>query len=310
MMINCPKCSFLQEKDIYCAQCGVNMDTYKPPKKPFAKKLLGNWMVQLGLLFVVILTVVAWDSLSGKSSKKSASNLPPVSSRIERDESAMDNSPTEAPSPEENKEMELKGGSQFAPIEEPTPRSKKKDTITSLKKRVSIKVMAMGRTAIDELAQMAQRVDEGAYVVSRKKGVNFLNKNRKAIKGFSRAVRSQFEFGEAAELFMGEQDNETGVSLGFFVQVTVNESSSPQIINAEVRFWHQLRLADEPSAPLTFDVNLKSQDGFYVVDPSVHDIEFTPEETALFESSNKLSGLNNENFVENLSDIAVLIEIK
>ncbi|MEM7646453.1 MAG: hypothetical protein AAF203_06060, partial [Pseudomonadota bacterium] len=271
---------------------------------------MSNWMVQLAILFIVIFGVVAWDSLSGKPAPRSNGSLPPVSSSIQRDQSNLGNEDStesftiettqEMPSTEQTEVTEAQAQPQ---IEEPS-------FIRNLKKKVSIKVMSMGRGAIEQLTQIAQKVDEGAYVVSRQQGVNFLKENRKAIRGFSRASRSQYEFGEVTELFMGEQDDVTGVSLGFFVQVTVSENSTPENINAEVRFWHQLKLADEPSPALTYIVNLKNQDGFYLIDSAVHDMEFTPEETALFESSNKLNGLNNENFIENLSDIAVLIEIK
>lgn len=38
MMVECPKCQFVQPDDEYCAQCGVNMRTYQPKKEFFLKK--------------------------------------------------------------------------------------------------------------------------------------------------------------------------------------------------------------------------------------------------------------------------------
>ncbi|MES3039012.1 MAG: hypothetical protein V4736_13985 [Bdellovibrionota bacterium] len=48
MMINCPKCKFNQPEDQYCAQCGVNMVTYVPPKKPIFTRIINNTYVQVG----------------------------------------------------------------------------------------------------------------------------------------------------------------------------------------------------------------------------------------------------------------------
>ncbi len=38
MLINCPRCGFQQPKDKYCAQCGVDMETFKPASPPALKR--------------------------------------------------------------------------------------------------------------------------------------------------------------------------------------------------------------------------------------------------------------------------------
>lgn len=53
MLINCPKCGFQQPKDKYCAQCGVDMETFKPATPPLFQRIFGNYLVQLGLLAVI-----------------------------------------------------------------------------------------------------------------------------------------------------------------------------------------------------------------------------------------------------------------
>jgi hypothetical protein len=53
MLINCPKCGFQQPKDKYCARCGVDMETYRPPEIPAYKKFFGNPAIQLTLLVLV-----------------------------------------------------------------------------------------------------------------------------------------------------------------------------------------------------------------------------------------------------------------
>ncbi|QDK38969.1 hypothetical protein DOE51_15935 [Bdellovibrio sp. NC01] len=52
MLIKCPKCGFQQPIDRYCAQCGVDMESFRPPAQPFFKKVVGNPLVQLSVLVV------------------------------------------------------------------------------------------------------------------------------------------------------------------------------------------------------------------------------------------------------------------
>lgn len=51
MHIKCPKCGFDQPKDTYCANCGIEMDSYKPIKPPLWKQILKSPIVPL-LIFV------------------------------------------------------------------------------------------------------------------------------------------------------------------------------------------------------------------------------------------------------------------
>lgn len=53
MLVNCPKCGFQQPIDKYCAQCGVDMETFKPAAPPLFQRIFGNTIVQLSLLVVV-----------------------------------------------------------------------------------------------------------------------------------------------------------------------------------------------------------------------------------------------------------------
>jgi hypothetical protein len=56
MLISCPRCGFNQPKDRYCAQCGVDIENFKPPKTPFFKKFFGDPIVQLLFVFVIALS--------------------------------------------------------------------------------------------------------------------------------------------------------------------------------------------------------------------------------------------------------------
>lgn len=53
MLTSCPKCGFSQPKDQYCAQCGVDMLAYRPPKKPLWKRAFENLTVQIFFIFLL-----------------------------------------------------------------------------------------------------------------------------------------------------------------------------------------------------------------------------------------------------------------
>lgn len=57
MLINCPRCGFQQPKDKYCAQCGVDMESFKPATPPAWKRFFGNPLIQLSLVVVVAVGV-------------------------------------------------------------------------------------------------------------------------------------------------------------------------------------------------------------------------------------------------------------
>lgn len=309
MMVNCPKCNLLQPKDTYCARCGVNMETWQPPPTPFWKKLLKNWMVQLGLLFTAILALVIWDNISSHQKSSSPTSLPPVTDSISRQDS---------PAQSQSQEVQSQAFSQATPKPELEPQNKNvaaklpvkndKQPLMDLHQKVSLKMMTMLPATIETLARTGRRIDENIYVVERRQ--NFISHQRKGIKGFGTTIRKNFVFNQPVELFLGEQDEVSGTSIGFFAQVTVAEGSTSDSINAEIRFWHQLKLSGEMGSPTTVEVNLKPQDELFIIDLAAHDLEFTPDELALFESSRKLNGLSFELFAENLSEMVVLLQLQ
>ncbi len=311
MMINCPKCNLLQPKDQYCAGCGINMESYEPPQKPRWKKILGNWMVQLGLLFLVIFVVVLRDNFIPRTDKTdSRSNLPPVSSTIARDDSVSEPQAVESFQSETESVQNLQG--RQAPSEQASLRQNpppSENSAPQLQKQLSVKVYSITRNGLETLSQSARKLEQGVFIVTDQFATQFRGSNKQEFNSFGNQ-RKQYQLGEPVNLFIGEQDLETGLNFGFYAQVIVAEDSSPESIKAEVRFWNQLKLDEEPSPPLTFDINMRTQDSAFIVDIGVHDLDFTQEERNLFEGSRKLQILNNEEFMDSLSDIALVLEVK
>jgi hypothetical protein len=61
MLVNCPRCGFEQPKDKYCAQCGVDTETFKPPRKSAFKSFITSPALFLGI--AIIATVVFFKTV-------------------------------------------------------------------------------------------------------------------------------------------------------------------------------------------------------------------------------------------------------
>jgi hypothetical protein len=52
MLIRCPKCGFQQPTDKYCAQCGVDIENFKPQSVSATKKFFTNPLMHLSLIVI------------------------------------------------------------------------------------------------------------------------------------------------------------------------------------------------------------------------------------------------------------------
>lgn len=56
MLVRCPKCHFEQPKDPFCAKCGIEMASYKPPADTLIGKILKN---ATAVFFIVVVALFA-----------------------------------------------------------------------------------------------------------------------------------------------------------------------------------------------------------------------------------------------------------
>ncbi len=59
MLIHCPRCGFSQPQDRYCAQCGVDMQAYRPKAIPIWRKILSHPTFQIA----IVIGIAAYISL-------------------------------------------------------------------------------------------------------------------------------------------------------------------------------------------------------------------------------------------------------
>ncbi len=66
MMHECPKCGFVQPQDQYCANCGLDIENYKPAPEPLLKKLGKNTVLQVLIVIVTLLAVTTYIFIKQK----------------------------------------------------------------------------------------------------------------------------------------------------------------------------------------------------------------------------------------------------
>lgn len=58
-MMKCPRCGFSQPRDQYCAQCGVDILSYKPPQAPLFDRVVQSPLAQLAFVGLIIFFVAS-----------------------------------------------------------------------------------------------------------------------------------------------------------------------------------------------------------------------------------------------------------
>lgn len=117
MLINCPRCGFQQPKDTYCAQCGVDMETYVPPTPPAWKRVVGSPIVQLSVL--IIIAAAVGGTLYQQGQQTLERRVGPLTSSIQVSSS---NNPTPSDG-ENNSASETSNLAEEAAVETVTPPS-------------------------------------------------------------------------------------------------------------------------------------------------------------------------------------------
>ncbi len=57
-MVTCPRCEFTQPKDRYCANCGLDIENYKPQKPPALSRIWNNPWTQICIMILLLTATV------------------------------------------------------------------------------------------------------------------------------------------------------------------------------------------------------------------------------------------------------------
>lgn len=93
MLINCPRCGFEQPQDKYCAQCGVDMENFKPKKK--SKDFFSGALIQT--LFILLIVAGLGFAIYTKTSSRTVVDVDQPTSRRAATMASQQRIPATAP---------------------------------------------------------------------------------------------------------------------------------------------------------------------------------------------------------------------
>jgi hypothetical protein len=168
MMHECPRCGFVQPKDRYCANCGLDIDNFKPVPKPLLRRMSENTGMQIALAIFIILGLGGWiyltqkqaidEKLSAALNLASPNRVAPeealVEESIESDES--ESAAADMPAPVPSFPVAASSGTAASEIKKPSVGAKE----------FNVQFIEMSRLYLQQLAQENQVVDETAQTKS------------------------------------------------------------------------------------------------------------------------------------------------
>lgn len=130
MMHECPKCGFVQPKDRYCANCGLDIENYTPAPPPWHKKFGQNIGLQVGLALSLIALLAA--SIYWSQKEELEKHFQQAPSSLEEMAKINNNRKGQKASPaDETERTALLGGSQEV-AEPPGSQRNKTETTTAV----------------------------------------------------------------------------------------------------------------------------------------------------------------------------------
>lgn len=317
-MIRCPKCQFEQPEDIYCAQCGVNMKSFVPPKKSLILSLLFNQVFLIGLLFLAIVVFVIYDY---STSKKTALNVDSVAKQTSQPLRSEDPIPPEPPPPAQTPAAQPIPPTPVAAAKINRPRAtdlsiKAADddsgvgttTAPSAKDSLQISFYQISRGLMADLqkeATSSQISGDGFGGLLNKKRLDVLKKSgdMKLLSG----NRYKLD-GHAISLFKGQQSSDNSKNIGLYFQINPlrHEASATQI---EVKSWGSIKAQDPDETLFTSEMTLNNQSVAFITNFLPRDKVLNEEERSVFESERVLKIYDRDEFWDNSIDLVMFIEL-
>ncbi len=309
-MIKCPKCDFEQPEDIYCAQCGVNMKNFVPPKKSLIISLFTNQALVVGILFLGIIIFVLYDYALSKKPKAAtvATFTKQTSERIEGPESETPSSYKPQIEPQQTQPTE-------APVTEsqPTPaarsvREAPAAATVATKSALQVSFYQISRSLLAEIQKETNASPfngDGFGGVVSKKRLAALRKNPD-LKSIS-TNRYKLD-GLPISIFKGQKSGESAKSIGLYFQINPlkNDTTSTQI---EVKSWGSLKMQENDENLFTSEMTLNSHYAAMIAGFLPKDKVFGDEEKSIFESDRALKIYNMEDFWNGEVDLIMFVEL-
>lgn len=256
MLINCPKCGFSQPKDKYCAQCGVDMESFKPKTSSGFSDFISNPKLHIAILLFVsfglglkfyqnkdrnsqekakLLKGSVQIVTSSQSSKEPSADFEKSDQVNPTEEVASEDNTAAAPTIAENVSSNLAFN-----------RTGTKTTLNTIKKiqstigyyEVSAKELDF---LIDESKNLGQYNDFGDYKAGVISNLNEkLTSHANQYKSLSK-IEQNMELGRAFQWFVGTKGPEPDSDIGFHSSIETIETENQSLrANLEIiRQWKE-----------------------------------------------------------------------
>lgn len=323
-MIKCPKCSFDQPEDIYCANCGVNMKTFQALPKPLAQQILSSWMTKVALLTAVIIAVVMYDRQ--KEPKNATPQTLAQRSAIPREAAPMaqPQAATEsataassakgtAPAPGSLRPLSQKTAPAFEPqrpLENNPTQDKTAAGAPVAKPSMRVNFYQASRASIQELQRDSQNISTSGEVSG---GITSAAKLQRLIssgelKNLSGNRYRDFDSQHPVVIFKGQRSAEASKNIGLYFQLTPLrlENGTAQM---EIKSWGDLKFQGDDENLFSSEMTLNSQSAAFITGFLPKDKNFTDEEKAIFEAERTLKIYNQEDFWDGSSDLIMVVEL-
>lgn len=311
-MMKCPKCQFEQPPDTYCANCGINMETYRPEPKPFLKSVLTNGLFQLLIVIAVIVGVVLYDRAKDKDTNLTPTAAPLVShSSAPSEPEPMDDTaaaPIAVSAPAPTVEEPIEAATTEAPA--PEVRANKKAALPGRLPKYTIQVTFYQATK-NALAELQKEMQSGSFsgeasggIISKKK-MDQLKFNRD-LKSLSSNRFKDVDNQHPVTVFKGQRA--LGKNVGLFFQITPLRREPANLL-LEIKSWGNLKTSGAEENLFLSEMSLNAQSGAFISGFLPKDKTFTDEEKAVLESDRTLKIYNNEDFWDGSLDLIMVIEL-
>lgn len=285
------------------------METWQPPRQPFWQKITQNWMFQLAVLFIIVLLVVLRDNFkTANPETQDLPSTPPPIAQMNRAAPQNEAIPQKAESFVDNSSNESSNAiqaSSTAPEPTPPPAQPSASVRTQ---DVRFEVKVINRRYLERMMEESTRVENGVGLMSKSKYDQRMQEAPNLVRSMGFKAET-FRLGQTRTLFVGEQDPNSGLQMGFFITFNPIEKRDDDKLLIGIRKWYQLKLNEELSELETFEAVIPNSAVLLIAEPSLSDVNFSVEERSLFESSLRLSLLNAPIVMDGLSDVVLVLEV-
>jgi hypothetical protein len=322
-MIKCPKCGFSQPEDIYCASCGIKMDSYA--KKHSTSGLASNWMVHVCLLVIVIISFVLYDKVKSRNSRTqviSTKTLPSTSSnsvarnrsqrqedlntqaRLQKSATAPSNSIAAQKSEDISSEMEN--------VASPAIESSPTATKTRAEKQnggLQVSFYRITKQGLGELQKISQALniagESSGGLVGKWRIPQLITSGD--LQYISGNRYKDFDEKHPTMVFKGQRHSEAARNMGLYFQITsLRKNEGSHLM--EVRGWGALKANEPDENYFTGEMTLSPKMAAFVTGFLPKKSSYTEDEKQLFESDRVLKTLNQEDFIDGSTDLIMVIE--